>query len=117
MSGPDFPARLSFVKDLPHEQTGTGAGRAGPASLDRAIATGSHVIADRAGEVRYRGAEFFDLYRTMAVHDLSRRVRLLARTRCENHDSSTPHSSDVSFLGRFRGAARVPFPSQWICRT
>src|ERR1017187_4186394 len=78
MSGPDFPARLSFVKDLPHEQTGAGAGGADPPSLDRTIATGSHVLADRAGEVRYRGAEFFDLHRTMAVHDLSRRVRLLA---------------------------------------
>src|ERR1035438_2787312 len=58
MSGPDFPAHSSFVKDLPHEQTGTGAGGADPANLDIAIATGSHVTADRAGEVRHRGAEF-----------------------------------------------------------
>src|ERR1017187_3904787 len=81
MSGPDFPARLSFVKDLPHEQTGTGAGGADPASLDRAIATGSH-------------------------------VRLLGRTGCENHDSSTPYSSDVSFRVRFGGPNRPKIPNQ-----
>jgi hypothetical protein len=54
MSGPDFPARLSFVKDLPHEQAGTGAGGADSASLDRAIATGNHFNADRVREMRYR---------------------------------------------------------------
>jgi hypothetical protein len=43
-----LPARLSFVKELPHEQASTGAGEAGPLRLDSAIATGSHVIALRA---------------------------------------------------------------------
>jgi hypothetical protein len=44
---------LSFVKELPHEEAGTGAGGADPPSLDRTIATGRHLIADRAREVRY----------------------------------------------------------------
>ena len=47
-------ARLSFVKELPHEHAGTTAGGAEPANLDRAIATASQlVIAVRAREVRF----------------------------------------------------------------
>jgi hypothetical protein len=109
---PRLPARLSFVKELPHEQAGTGARGADPPSLDIATTTGSHVIADRAREVRYQGAELFDFYGAMVVHDLSSRVRLLARTSCENHDSSTPYSSDISFRIRFGGPDRPKVPNQ-----
>jgi hypothetical protein len=48
----------------------------------------------------------------MVVHDLSSRVRLIARTRCENHDSSTPHSPDVSFRVRFGSPYRSKVPNQ-----
>ena len=50
----------------------------------------------RAREVRFRGAELFNLYSMMVVHDLSRCLSLLARTRGKNDDSSTPNSLDVS---------------------
>ncbi len=107
MSGPDFSARLSFAKDLPHEQTGTGAGGADSAGLDRAIATGSHVNADRAGEVRYRGAEFFDLHSGIVVHDLSASVPHLPST--VGDDVAPARDSSVQ-AGRVRspgGGARL----------
>jgi hypothetical protein len=58
--------------------------------LDSSVAIGSHTIAVPARQVRFRGAEVFDLDSMMAVHKLSRCLGLLARTRGKNDDSSTP---------------------------
>ena len=46
-------ANLFFVKELPHKQARTGAGRANPTSLHRTIVNGSHVVAVCAREMRY----------------------------------------------------------------
>jgi hypothetical protein len=46
-------ADLSFVKELPHKQACTDAGRANPPNLHRTIVNGSHGVAVCAREMLY----------------------------------------------------------------
>jgi len=48
--------------------------------LDCGVAIGSHTIAVPARKVRFRGAELFNLYSTMAVHNLSRADIVVSET-------------------------------------
>ena len=94
------------LEGLPREHAGAAARLADPPGLDGTTACGSHVLASRTGKIQFGAGELFDLYGTMAVHDLSRGVDLLVRPARENEDSSTPHSLDVGF--RLRPACPDP---------
>lgn len=56
-----------------------------------------HVPASHTGKVQFVAGEFFDLYGTVAIHDLGSRVDLVIRTARENEDCSTPDALDVRF--------------------
>ena len=97
---------LMRLEELPREHAGAATRLADPPGLDGTTACGSHVLASRPGKIQFAAGELFDLYGTMAVHDLSRGVDLLVRPARENEDSSTPHSFDVGF--RLRPACPDP---------
>ncbi len=104
--------RLPFVKALPHEQASTATRRTDPARLERPIGTGSRFIPCCTWEALFRAAEFFDVYSMMAVHNLRSRIRLLAGSRCENHNASTSNTPDVSVRVRLSRAHCREIPSQ-----
>ena len=87
-------------EELPREHAGAAARLADPPGLDGTSMCGSHVLASRTGKIQFAASKLFDLYGTMAVHDLSRGVDPLVRPARENEDSSTPHSFDVGFCLR-----------------
>ena len=91
---------------LPREHAGAAARLAAPPGLDGTSVCGSHVLASRTGKIQFAAGKLFDLYGTMAVHDLSRGVNLLVCPARENEDSSTTHSVDVGF--RLRSACPYP---------
>ena len=97
---------LMRLEELPREHAGAATRLADPPGLDGTTACGSHVLASRTGKIQFAAGELFDLYGTMAVHDLSRGVDLLVRPARENEDSSMPHSFDVGF--RLRPACPDP---------
>src|ERR1019366_10678402 len=88
--------RLS-LRELPHEQTSAGTGGAEPPTLDGNIAGRSRPPGVRVRKLRPRGADLFYLHSAVAVHNLSSRVGLFARTRCENHDASAPYPLNIRF--------------------
>ena len=103
---------LMRLEELPHEHAGAAARLADPPGLDRPSLCGSHVLARPTGKIQLAAGELFDLYGTMAVHDLSRGLDLLVQPARENEDSSTPHSFDVSFRLRSACPDRPEFPVQ-----
>ena len=89
-------------EELPREHAGAAARLADPPGLDGTSMCGSHVLASRTGKIQFAAGKLFDLYGTMAVHDLSRGVDPLVRPARENEDSSTANSFEVGF--RLRSA-------------
>src|SRR5580698_7723588 len=96
-----LPVRFPFEKLLPHEQASTGTGGPIPPYLDGLFPVGKRLTGVRAREFRPRSADLFDLYSTMAVHNLSCRLRLVARTGRKDHDSSAPYSLNIVFCDCF----------------
>jgi hypothetical protein len=60
------------LEELPREHAGAAARLADPPGLDGTSVCGSRVLASRTGKIQFAAGELFDLYGTMAVHDLSR---------------------------------------------
>ena len=103
---------LMRLEELPHEHAGAATRLPDPPGLDGTSLCGSHVLASRTGKIQFAAGELFDLYGTMAVHDLSRGLNLLVRPARENEDSSTPHAFDVGFRLRSACPDRPEFPVQ-----
>ena len=62
---------LMRLEELPREHAGAATRLADPPGLDGTTACGSHVLASRTGKIQFAAGELFDVYGTMAVHDLS----------------------------------------------
>ena len=65
---------LMRLEELPREHAGAAARLPDPPGLDGTTACGSRVLASRSGKTQFAAGELFDLFVTMAVHDLSRGV-------------------------------------------
>jgi hypothetical protein len=64
------------LDELPYKHAGAAARLAGPPGLDGTSVYRSHVLVNHGASIRFAADELFNLYRTMAVHDLSRAVHL-----------------------------------------
>jgi len=106
-----FPKDL-FREELPNKQASTRPGGTHPASLGLRIANWNLLIDFRVRESWPWRADLFNLHRTVAVHDLGRFVCLFAKTRCEDHDTSTTHALDVRFRIPFDDPERRQIPKQ-----
>jgi hypothetical protein len=64
------------LAELPYKHAGAAARLSDSPGLGGNIVYGRHVLVNHAASIRFAADELFNLYRTMAVHDLSRAVHL-----------------------------------------